>query len=130
MKFHKPLFSIITIIVQLVLSLKEYYKLQEWIKANPELDSIINKIIHYDTLFLSVLIIGIHEMLTKPNWFKSLIRILLVCIVLGYHFSGIIPIVGFTFGVYNTAWFLAIITTILILIRIGKYGIKKRIIES
>lgn len=125
MKFYKPLFSIVIILIQLTLSVKEYFKLQEWIKANPGLNGIINKIIHYDKLFLFVLIIGIYEMLTKPSWFKSLIRIFLVCIVLGYHFSGIIPIVDFKFGIYNTAWFTTVVAFLHILVRIGKYTYEK-----
>ncbi len=125
MKLYKPLFSIIVIFIQLILSLKDYFELLEWRKANPELDSLINFVIHYDTLFLFVLIIGIYEMLTKPNWFKTIIRIFLVCIVLGTYFSGLIPIEGFKSGVYNTAWFSAIVAFILILIRIGKYAIGK-----
>ncbi len=130
MKFYKPLFSITVIIVQLILSLKEYYQLQEWKKANPELDSLINLVIQYDTLFLFVLIIGIFEILTKPNWFKTLIRIFLVCIVLGTEFSGLIPIEGFKSGIYNTAWFSAIVAIVLILIRIGKVGIEKMNIKK
>ena len=126
MKLHKPFFSTIVIIFQLIISLKDYYKLQEWKKANPGLDALINKIIHYDTLFLFVLIIGGFEMLTKPSWFKNLIRIFLVCIVLGHHFSEIIPIEGFKFGVYNTAWFSAVIAIVLISIRVGKYSLNKR----
>jgi len=126
MKFYKPLFSIIVIILQLVLSLKDYFQLQEWKKANPELDAIINIIIHYDTLFLFVLVIGVYEMLTKPGWFKNSIRILLVSIVLGYEFSGLIPIEDFKFGVYNTAWFLTIVSVILFLFQIEKYSFGKK----
>ncbi len=125
MKLYSPVFSIIVIIVQLILSLKDYYELQEWKKENPELDSLINLVIQYDTLFLFVLIIGIYEMLTKPSWFKILIRIFLICIVLGTEFSGLIPIADFKSGIYNTAWFSAVFAIVLILIRIGKYGIKK-----
>jgi len=125
MKFYKPLFSVIVIIVQLILSLKEYYQLQEWKKANPELDSLINLVIQYDTLFLFVLIIGIYEILTKPSWFKTLIRIFLVCIVLGTEFSGLIPIEDFKSRIYNTAWFSAIVAIVLILVGIGKDGIEK-----
>ncbi|WP_299223566.1 hypothetical protein [uncultured Aquimarina sp.] len=125
MKLYNPLFSIIVIIIQLILSLKDYYELQEWKKENPELDSLINVVIQYDTFFLFVLIIGIYEMLTKPSWFKILIRIFLVCIILGTEFSGLIPIEDFKSGIYNTAWFSAVVAIVLILIRIGKYGIKK-----
>jgi len=124
-KSYKPLFSIIVLIVQLILSLKDYYQLQEWRKANPELDSLINLVIQYDTLFLFVLIIGIYEMLTKPSWVKTLIKIFLVCIVLGTEFSGLVPIEDFKSGIYNTAWFSAIVAIVLILIQIGKYGIEK-----
>ncbi len=126
MKFYKPLFSIIVIVVQLILSLKDYFQLQEWKKANPELDAIINLIIHYDTLFLCVLVIGVNEMLTKPSWIKSLIRILLVGIVLGYEFSGLIPIEDFSSGVYNSTCFLAVVSVILFLFRIEKYSIGKK----
>lgn len=121
MKLYKPLFSTLVIIVQLILSIKDYFELQEWKKANPELDSIINLVIHYDTLFLFVLIIGVYEMLIKPSWFKNLIRVFLVGIVLGYQFSGLIPIEDFKFGVYNTAWFSAIIAFILILFLVVKH---------
>ena len=116
MKLYKPLFSTLVIVVQLILSIKDYFELQEWKKTNPELDSIINLVIHYNTLFLFVLIIGVYEMLIKPSWFKNLIRILLVGIVLGYQFSGLIPVEDFKFGVYNTAWFSAVIAFILILV--------------
>ncbi len=127
MKFYKPLFSIIVILIQLILSIKEYFKLQEWKKANPELDSLINLNITYDLLFLFVFLIGIYEMLTKPNWLKIVIRIFLVCIILGTEFSDFIPIDQFYYDVYNAAWFSAVITVVLILIRIGKYSFERRI---
>jgi len=125
MKFYKPLFSITVILIQLTLSVKEYFKLQEWKKANPELDSIVNLNITYDSLFLFVFIIGIYEMLTKPSWFKTAIRIFLVCIILGTEFSDFIPIDQFYYGVYNTAWFSAVVAIVLILFRVGKYNFGK-----
>tara|TARA_R110002124_G_C8775669_1_gene500335 strand:+ start:421 stop:825 length:405 start_codon:yes stop_codon:yes gene_type:complete len=120
MKLYKPLFSIIVIIVQLILSLKDYYQFQETIKANPELFELISYRITYDTLFLFVLTIGFYEMLTKPGWFKTIIRIFLACIILGTQFSGFIPIDEFYFGVYNTAWFSAVVAFILALWKIVK----------
>ena len=54
MKFYKPLFSIIVILIQLILSVKEYFKIQEWKKEKPELDSLINLNITYDSLFLFI----------------------------------------------------------------------------
>ena len=125
MKIYKPIFSIIIILIQFILSLKDYYGLQEWRKANPELDGLINLVIHYDTLFLFVLSIGIYEMLTKPSLNKKLIRIFLVIIVFGHHFSGLIPIKDFKYGIYNTAWFLGCSSFLLILIQITKYVIEK-----
>ena len=125
MNFYKPLFSIIVILIQLILSVKEYFKLQEWKKANPELDSLINLNITYDSLFLFVFIIGIYEMLTKPSWFKTATRIFLVCIIFGTEFSDFIPIAQFYYGVYNTAWFSAVVAIVLILVRIGKYSFGK-----
>jgi hypothetical protein len=125
MKFYKPLFSIVIILIQLTLSIKEYYKLQEWKIANPELDAIVSLYITYDSLFLFVFIIGIYEMLTKPSWFKTVIRIFLVCIILGTEFSDSIPIDLFYYGVYNTAWFSAVVAIVLILVRIGKYSFGK-----
>lgn len=125
MKFYKPIFSIVIILIQLALSIKEHFKLQEWKKANPELESLINLNITYDSLFLFVLIIGIYEMLTKLTWFKTVIRIFLVFIILGTEFSNFIPIDQFYYGVYNTAWFLAVVFIVLILVRIGKYSFEK-----
>ena len=125
MKFYKPLFSIVIIIIQLILSIKEYYNLQQWKMENPELDSFVSHYITYDSLFLFVFIIGIYEMLTKPSWFKNLIRIFLVCIILGTEFSDFIPIDQFYYGVYNTAWFSAVVAIVLILVRIGKYSFGK-----
>lgn len=125
MKIYKPVFSIIIILIQLILSLKDYYELKEWRKVNPELDGLINLVIHYDTLFLFVLSIGIYEMLTKPSLNKKLIRFILVIIVFGYHFSGLIPIKDFKYGIYNTAWFLGFSSFLLILIQIIKYVIVK-----
>ena len=115
MKFHKPLFSIAVILIQLIFSIMDYYDLQEARKANPELFDLISIRITYDSLFLFVLIIGFYEMLIKPSILKTIIRIFLVCIVLGTHFSGLIPINDFYYGVYNTAWFSALIAFILIL---------------
>jgi hypothetical protein len=125
MKIYKPVFSIIIILIQLILSLKDYYGVQKWRKSNPELDGLINLVIHYDTLFLFVLSIGIYEMLTKPSLNKKLIRAFLVIIVFGYHFSGLIPIQDFKYGIYNTAWFLGCCSFLLILIQITKYIIEK-----
>ncbi|WP_301162010.1 hypothetical protein [uncultured Winogradskyella sp.] len=129
MKFYKPLFSVIVIIIQLILSLKLHSEHIEWAKemekTDPELFGLICYNITYDSLFLFVLIIGFYEMLVKPSWYKNLIRIFLVCIVLGTTFSEFIPINQFYFGVYNTAWFSAVVAIVLILVRIGKYSFGK-----
>jgi hypothetical protein len=105
--------------------MKGYYELQEWRKANPELDALVNLVIHYDTLFVFVLLIGIYEMLTKPSLNKKLIRLTLVIIVFGYHFSGLIPIEDFKYGIFNTAWFLGFLAFVLILAQVSKYIIEK-----
>lgn len=125
MKFYKPLFSIIIIIMQLILSIVSWFDFVAWGEANSELDGIISRIFHGDSLFLFVLIIGLYEMLTKPSWFKTAIRMFLLCLVLGTQFSGLIPIDQFYFEVYNTAWFSAVVAFILILVKFGKYGIEK-----
>ncbi|WP_196888260.1 hypothetical protein [Aureivirga sp. CE67] len=125
MKFYKPLFSIIIIIIQLILSIVSYYNFVDWGKNNPELDKLISRVFLGDSLFLFVLIIGFYEMQTKQNWFKVVIRIFLVCIVLGTVFSEFIPIDQFYFGVYNTACFSAIIALVLIALRFGKYILNK-----
>ncbi|WP_147404360.1 hypothetical protein [Aquimarina sp. AD1] len=87
-------------------------------KTDPDFFGLICYNITYDSLFLFVFIIGFYEMLTKPSWFKNLIRIFLVCIILGAEFSGFIPIDQFYFGVYNTAWFSAVVAFILALWKI------------
>ena len=130
MKFYKPLFSIFVILVQLILSLKAHFQHLEWIKemekTNPDFLDLISLRVTYDTLFLFVLIIGFYEILTKPGWFKTAIRIFLVCIVLGTQFSGFIPIDDFYFGVYNTAWFSAVVAFALSLYKITKNVDEKR----
>ncbi|WP_299275152.1 hypothetical protein [uncultured Psychroserpens sp.] len=130
MKFYKPLFSIILISIQLLLSLKEHYKLEEWRKENPVLDGIVHIVITYDSLFLFVLIIGIYEITTKPSWFKTVIRCFLASIILGTAFSDFIPIDDFYSGVYNTAWFSSVVAILLILIRIVKFAFEKRITKK
>ena len=129
MKLYKPLFSTILILIQLILSLIDHYEhieaIKEMKKANPNLFELISYITTYDTLFIFVLIIGLYEMLIKPSWFKTVIRIFLICIILGTQFSRLIPIDDFYSGVYNTAWFSAVVAVVLILIRIGKYSFKK-----
>jgi VIT1/CCC1 family predicted Fe2+/Mn2+ transporter len=125
MKFHKPLFSFLIILIQLILSVVSYIDFVAWEKGNPEFVEHINRIFHEDSLFLFVLIIGFYEMQTKPSWFKTAIRIFLVCIILGTQFSGLVPIAQFYFGVYNTAWFSTVVVVVLILTRIGKYSIGK-----
>ena len=64
-------------------------------------------------------------MITKPGLNKKIIRFILVIIVFGYHFSGLIPIKDFKYGIYNTAWFLGCSSFLLILIQITKYVIEK-----
>jgi hypothetical protein len=86
---------------------------------NPELFGLINIVTTYKTLFLFVFAIGFYEMITKPSLFKTLIRILLTCIILGTSFSYLIPIEDFYSGVYNTAWFSAVIAFVLIFVKIG-----------
>ncbi|OAB79045.1 hypothetical protein [Cochleicola gelatinilyticus] len=129
MKFYKPFFSIITILIQLMLSLKHHYEHIKWTeemkKTDPELFGLICYNTTYTSLFIFVCIIGFYEMLTKPSWFKTIIRIFLVCIILGTTFSDFIPIDQFYYGVYNTAWFSAVVTIVLILVRIGKYSFGK-----
>ncbi|TXE15455.1 hypothetical protein ES731_15350 [Psychroflexus gondwanensis] len=125
MKFYKPLFSILIILIQLILSVVSYINFVAWEKANPEFVEHINRIFHGDSLFLFVLVIGIYEMLTKPNLWKTTIRVFLVCIILGTQFSKFVPIDDFYFGVYNTAWFSAVVAFVLILIKFGKYVFEK-----
>jgi len=125
MKFYKPIFSIFIILIQLIFSIVNYIDFIAWEKGNPEFVEHINRIFHGDSLFLFVLVIGIYEMTTKPNLWKTIIRVFLIFIVLGTQFSGLIPIDQFYFGVYNTAWFSAVVAIVLILVRIGKYGIGK-----
>jgi|GEM_PF-4734520 len=124
MKLYKPLFSIIIILTQLILSLTDYYNYIKWEKDN--LNSLICRPFHGDSLFCFVLIIGVYEMLTKPGWFKKIIRILLIITLLGTQFSYLIPINDFYFGVYNTTWFSAIIALILITVKFLKAIIKTK----
>ena len=124
MKLYKPLFSIIIILTQLILSLTDYYNYIKWEKDN--LNSLICRPFHGDSLFCFVLIIGLYEMLTKPGGFKKIIRILLIITLLGTQFSYLIPINDFYFGVYNTAWFSAIIALILITVKFLKAIIKTK----
>src|SRR5690606_6645433 len=58
--------------------------------------------------------------------FKKIIRILLIVTLLGTQFSYLIPINDFYFGVYNTAWFSAIIALILITVKFLKAIIKTK----
>ncbi|QIE58700.1 hypothetical protein G5B37_03720 [Rasiella rasia] len=125
MKFHKPLFSILIISIQLILSVISYINFIAWEKANPEFVEHINRIFHGDTLFMFVLIIGIYEMITKTGLWKKFIRVFLICIVLGTQFSESIPIDDFYYGVYNTAWFTSVLAFVLILIKFGKYRISR-----
>ena len=129
MRFYKPLFSVIVIIAQLILSIKHHFEHLKWAedmeKSDPELFGLICYNTTYTSLFFFVFIIGLYEMLTKPSWFKTAVRIFLVCIILGTEFSNFIPINQFYYGVYNTAWFSAVVAIVLILVRIGKYGFGK-----
>jgi len=128
-RFYKPLFSVIVIIAQLILSIKHHFEHLKWAedmeKSDPELFGLICYNTTYTSLFFFVFIIGLYEMLTKPSWFKTAVRIFLVCIILGTEFSNFIPINQFYYGVYNTAWFSAVVAIVLILVRIGKYGFGK-----
>ena len=124
MKLYRPLFSIIIILTQLILSLTDYYNYIKWEKNN--LNSLISRPFHGDSLFCFVLIIGLYEMLTEPGWLKKIIRILLIVIILGTQFSAFIPINDLYFGVYNTAWFSAIIALILITVKFLKAIIKTK----
>ncbi|MDC8003659.1 hypothetical protein POV27_06320 [Aureisphaera galaxeae] len=129
MKIYRPIFSIVVITVQLILSIIDYHYYVEWGKANPALDGLINRYFLGDTLFLFVVAIGFYEMLTAPGKLKTLIRVILICIVLGTQFSQFVPIDDFYFGVYNTAWFMAVVALILIIIRLGRVFIEKKNIE-
>ena len=120
MKIHNPKFSIIVILAQLVLSIKNYIDFKNWGKENPEIDELVNRIFYGDLLFLFVAIIGLFEMMTKPGRFKTMIRIFLICIVLGAEFARVVPIEDFFFAVYNTAWFSAAFTGILIMASLFK----------
>jgi hypothetical protein len=102
------------------------YAMQTLKENNPELFGLINISTTYEFLFLSILIIGIYEMITKPSLLKTLVRILLVCIIIGTKFSYLIPINDFYYGVYNTTWFAAVVAFLLIFIKIGNYYEKQK----
>lgn len=129
MKLYKPLFSLVLVLIQFILSLYSHFRHLDWKKEleknDPEFFELISYSVTYDSLFLFVLIIGLYEITTKPSLLKNTTRIVLVGIILGILLSIVIPINDFYYGVYNTAWFIATIILFLILIRIVKYGIKK-----
>ena len=124
LKFYQPIFSIIIIVFQLILSVLDYFEFQEWKKSQNKIYELLNVVVRYDKIFLFVLTIGIYEMLTKPSMQKIIIRVLLICIVLGYNLAEFIPINDFESGVYNAAWFLAIISFALIAVQIMSKLIK------
>jgi len=113
----------------LILSLTDHFQHLEWIKEKEKTDpgflDLISYSVTYDSLFLFVLIIGFYEMTTKPSWIKIVLRIFLVCVILGTQFSGLIPIEDFYFGVYNTAWFSTFVAVFHILVRIELKQLKK-----
>ena len=93
--------------------------------TNPDLYGVISVHTKYEILFISVLIIDIYEITTKLGWYKKAIRFFLIGIILGMEFSGLIPIRDFDLGVYHTASFSAVVASFLLLIRVGKYGLRK-----
>jgi len=113
--------------IQLILSINDHYHhlevIEEVKKTNPGLYEVVEFSINYDTLFIFVLIIGLYEMTTKLSLFKTVIRVFLICIILGTQFSRLVPIEDFYYGVYNTAWFSSVLAFALILTRIGKNNI-------
>ncbi len=109
----------------MILSVIEYFEFQEWKKANPELYDLSDLNPLYGKFFLFVLTIGIYEMLIKPSLKKTLVRILLIFVVIGYNLAEFIPIEEFDFEMYYFAWFLAIVSFALIMVRITKQLIKK-----
>ena len=114
MKIYNPAFSIVVVAIQFLLSLLDHFKLQQWKELNPGIDSIISLIANYKTFFIFILIIGVSEILTKPSLLKNVVRALLVCLVLGYNLSFLLPIEDFKSGVYNTAWCFSIAAVLLI----------------
>ena len=125
MKLYQPLFSIIIIFIQLILSLIGYYYYIQWGIENPELNELVNRMFEGGYTFLSVLFIGILEMLTKPSWFKTFIRIFLITYLLGILVSELIFISGFYSGIYVTICFSGIIAFLLILAKIIIHLFKK-----
>ena len=125
MKLYKPLFSIVIIVIQLILSLKDYYYFVKWAEDNPELNRLATRYFLGDSLFLFVLIIGLYEMRTSHLQFKKIIRILLACIILAQFVAPVTGIGDIFYAAYNTAWFSAIVAVILFIFFIGKYSIKK-----
>ena len=125
MKLYQPLFSIIIIFIQLILSLIGYYYYVQWGIENPELNELVNRMFEGGYTFLSVLFIGILEMLTKPSWFKTFIRIFLITYLLGILVSELIFISGFYSGIYVTICFSGIIAFLLILAKIIIHLFKK-----
>ena len=117
MKLYKPLFSIVMIAIQLIISVIDYLEFTNWIDANPEICASSYGV----SIFLFVVVIGLYEMMTKSNWFKTTIRLLLIGIVLGAELAEFIPIDHFFFAVYNTAWFSATVAILLIFFSILKY---------
>ncbi len=132
MRIYDPKFSIVIILTQLLLSVKEHLEhlnwLREMIEKDPHSLDLISYGTTYEYLFFFVTIIAIFEMFSKPSWFKNSLRFFLVAIILGTEFSNFIPIESFYFGVYNTAWFSAIVAIFLLLIRSLIYIFKKVLI--
>jgi hypothetical protein len=125
MKLHKPLFSTILILIQLLFAVNEHIQHQNWKKENPDIEGIICFYLLYPELFLFVLIIGVFEMLTKPGWFKTMVRILLAGIVVGAELSKLAPINQLYHGFFNTAGVCALIAFVWLLFRFWKFGYRK-----
>jgi len=80
MKLHKPLFSIIIIFIQFIITAISYISFQSWFKKqNP--DSLISFGWSGSKLFLAVLIIALFEMTSSNNFIKNIVQTLLVFII-------------------------------------------------
>ncbi len=89
-----------------------------WGKNNPKLDALVNRDFNGDALFIFVVIIGLYEMTTKRGHYKKILRIIMNCIVFGTFLSKKIPIKNLYDAIFNSAWFIASIVLILMVIRI------------
>ncbi len=118
LKIYNPLFALLLVLLQTVITVIKYYYYVSWGKQFPDLDAIISRVFDEHEFLLFIIVIGLLEVTQQKSKAKIFIRALMVLLIILNAFAYLIPVEGIIYGVHNVAAIISLICLGLLIRRI------------